>query len=140
MKMEFKNLWKSAMEKWNKKKAAKAAVWFCLLFLLCSMISRGIYTAALPQVKTELPSYINLTHQVKAEGKLIADRENAVYGQEGLRVERIFVEEGERVEQGQNLLQYDLEDLKDIIEKKEIELQKLEIQIDTLRYNQGVEK
>ena len=140
MKMEFKNLWKSAMEKWNKKKAAKASVWFCLLFLLCSMISRGIYTAALPQVKTELPSYINLTHQVKAEGKLIADRENAVYGQEGLRVERIFVEEGERVEQGQNLLQYDLEDLKDIIEKKEIELQKLEIQIDTLRYNQGVEK
>lgn len=140
MKMELEKLWKSLLEKLNKKKAAKAAVWFCVLFLLCSMVSRGIYAAALPRVKTELPSYINLTHQVKAEGKLIADRENAVYGLEGLRVERIFVEEGEKVEQGQNLLQYDLKDLREIIEKKEIELQKLEIQIDTLRYNQGVEK
>lgn len=140
MKTEFDKLWKSAMEKLNKKKAAKAAVWFCVLFLLCSLVSRGIYAAALPRVSTELPSYINLTHQVKAEGKLIADRENAVYGLEGLRVERIFVEEGEKVEQGQSLLQYDLEDLKEIIEKKEIEIKKLEIQIDTLRYNQGVEK
>lgn len=140
MKMEFEKLWKSVLEKLNKKKAAKAAVWFCVLFFLCSMISRGIYAAALPRVRTELPSYINLTHQVKAEGKLIADRENAVHGLDGLRVERIFVEEGEKVEQGQNLLQYDLNDLKEIMEKKEIELQKLEIQIDTLRYNQGVEK
>lgn len=140
MKTEFEKLWKSAMEKLNKKKAAKAAVWFCALFLLCSMVSRGIYAAALPRVKTELPSYISLTHQVQAEGKLIADKENAVYGLNGLRVERIFVEEGEKVEQGQDLLQYDLKDLKEIIEKKEIELQRLEIQIDTLRYNQGVEK
>lgn len=140
MKTEFEKLWKSAMEKLNKKKAAKAAVWFCVLFLLCSMVSRGIYAAALPRVTTELPSYFCLTHQVQAEGKLIADRENAVYGLNGLRVERIFVEEGEKVEQGQNLLQYDLKDLKDIIEKKEIELQKLEIQINTLHYNQGVEK
>ena len=140
MKIEFEKLPKAVFEKINKKKAAKAALWFCVFFLLCSMISRGIYAAALPRVKTELPAYINLTHQVKAEGKLVADKENAVYGLDGLRVERIFVEEGEKVEQGQDLLQYDLEDLKEIIEKKEIELKKLEIQIDTLRYNQGVEK
>lgn len=140
MKTEFEVLWKAVIEKLNQKKAAKAALWFCVLFLVCSLVSRGIYAAALPRVKTELPMYISLTHQVKAEGKLIADRENAVYGLEGLRVERIFVEEGEKVEQGENLLQYDLEDLKEIIEKKEIELQRLEIQIDTLRYNQGVEK
>ena len=68
MKTEFEKLWKAALEKLNKKKAAKAAVWFCVLFLLCSMISRGIYAAALPRVTTELPSYINLTHQVQAEG------------------------------------------------------------------------
>lgn len=140
MKIEIVKLLKTGMEKLNKRKAAKAASWFCVLFLLCSLVSRGIYAAALPRVMTELPSYMNLTHQVKAEGKLIADRENAVYGLEGLRVERIFVEEGEKVEQGQNLLQYDLKDLKEIIEKKEIELQKLNIEIDTLRYNQGVEK
>lgn len=140
MKTEFDKILKSVMEKLNRKKAVKAAVWFGVLFLLCSLISGGIYAAALPRVGTELPSYINLTHQVKAEGKLVADRENAVYGLEGLRVERIFVKEGEKVEQGQELLQYDLEDLGEIIEKKEMELRKLEIQIDTLRYNQNVEK
>ncbi len=140
MKMEFEKLWKAVFEKINKKKAAKAAIWFCVFFLLCSMISRGIYAAALPRVRAELPAYINLTHQVKAEGELVAERENAVYGLDGLRVERIFVEEGEKVELGQDLLKYDLEDLKKIIEKKEIELQKLQIQIDTLHYNEGVEK
>lgn len=134
MKMIMK-FWK---EKVKKKKTAKAAVWFCVIFFLCGLISRGIYGAALPRVETETASYLNLTHQVKAEGKLTAERENAVYGTEGLRVDRIFVEEGEAVEQGQALLQYDLKDLREIIEEKELELQKLQIQIDTYNYNQGL--
>lgn len=134
MKMIMK-FWK---EKVKKKKTAKTAIWFCVIFFLCSLISRGIYGAALPRVETETASYMNLTHQVKAEGKLMAERENAVYGTEGLRVDRIFVEEGEAVELGQAILQYDLEDLREIIEEKELELQKLQIQIDTWNYNQGL--
>lgn len=134
MKMIMK-FWK---EKVEKKKAAKAAVWFCVIFFLCSMISRGIYGAALPKVTTQTASYLNLTHQIKAEGKLTAERENAVYGTQGLRVDQIFVEEGEAVEPGQALWQYDLKDLRKIIEEKELELQKLQIQIDTWNYNQGL--
>lgn len=134
----MKTIMKFWKEKAEKKKAAKAALWFCALFFLCSLISRGIYGAALPKVETETASYLNLTHQVKAEGKLNAVRENAVYGMEGLRVDQIFIEEGEAVEQGQALLQYDLKDLRKIIEEKELELQKLQIQIDTFNYNQGL--
>lgn len=126
-------------EKVEKKKVVKAAAWFCAIFFLCSMISRGIYGAALPRVETETPSYLNLTHQVKAEGKLTAERENSVYGAQGLRVDHIFVEEGETVEQGQTLLQYDLKDLDKIIEEKELELEKVQIQLDTMKFNQGLE-
>lgn len=132
----MKTIVKFWKEKVEKKKAAKAAIGFCVIFFLGSLISRGIYGAALPRVETETPSYLNLTHQVKAEGKLSANRENPVYGMEGLRVDRIFVEEGEWVERGQTLLQYDLKDLSKIIEEKELELLKLQIQLDTLNDNQ----
>lgn len=125
-------------EKVEKKKALKVLAWFCAGLFLCGMISRGMYGAALPRVETEAPSYLNLTHQVKAEGRLKAERENAVYGTEGLRVDQILVQEGETVEQGQNLLQYDLKDLDEIIEERELELEKLQIQLDTLKVNQGI--
>lgn len=125
-------------EKVKRKTMVKAAVCFFTGIFVCGMISRGIYGATLPRVKTEKVSFYNLTHRVLAEGKLEAKRENAVYGTEGLRVDQILVEEGERVETGQTLLQYDQKDLEKIIEKRETELQKLQIQIDTLVYNQDL--
>ena len=125
-------------EKVKRKTMVKAAVCFFAVIFVCGMISRGIYGATLPKVKTETVSFYNLTHRVLVEGKLEAERENAVYGTEGLRVDQILVEEGERIEAGQTLLQYDRKDLEKIIEERETELQKLQIQIDTLVYNQGL--
>ncbi|MCH5281351.1 MAG: hypothetical protein J1E61_07760 [Lachnospiraceae bacterium] len=120
------------------KKAKKAAVILCVLLLAGSLISRGIYTAVLPRVGTERPVYRNLEHQVFGEGRLVANKEVSVYGEDGLRVAYILVKEGQEVEPGTPLLQYDLEDLGELIEEVRLEEERLNIQIETLEYNQGL--
>lgn len=120
------------------KKAKKAAVILCIAFLAGSLISRGIYGAVLPRVGTGQPVYRNLEHQVFGEGRLVANKEVSVYGEDGLRVAYILVREGQEVEPGTPLLQYDLKDLDELIEKTKLEEERLDIQIETLVYNQGL--
>lgn len=120
------------------KKAKKAAVILCIAFLAGSLISRGIYGAVLPRVETGQPVYRNLEHQVFGEGRLVANKEVSVYGEDGLRVAYILIREGQEVEPGTPLLQYDLEDLNELIEETRLKEERLDIQIETLMYNQGL--
>lgn len=120
----------------------KAVKWYTgvfFAFLACFLVSRGIYGALLARVQTETPSYKNLAHQVKGDGVFVAEEKQAVYGEEGLRIGRVFVKEGENVQTGTPLFQYDLDDLKKIMEEKEYELKKLQVQIDTDAYNRSLQ-
>ncbi|MDE6202485.1 MAG: biotin/lipoyl-binding protein, partial [Lachnospiraceae bacterium] len=58
----------------------------------------------------------------------------------GLRVESLMVHVGDRVEEGDVLFQIDLDDLKEIIKEKETEIDKLQLQVNTILENQELAK
>lgn len=127
------------MGKVIRQKGIRWCLVFLFAFLGCFLMARGIYGALLPKVQTETPSYKNLTHQVRSDGVFVAEEKQAVYGEEGLRIGKVFVKEGENIQAGSPLLQYDLNDLKKLVEEKEYELKKLNVQLETESYNRSLQ-
>lgn len=123
-----------------KQKGIKYCVVFTAVFFVCFLVARGIYGALLVTVQTETPSYKNLAHQVNADGVFVAAERKAVYGEPGLRIGKMLVKTGERVQAGAPLFQYDLEDLEKIVEEKEYELKRLEVELETMAYNNSIQE
>ena len=55
-------------------------------------------------------------------------------------MEKLMVHVGDRVEEGDSLFQVDLDDLKEIIEEKQTEINKLQLQVNALLENQELAK
>lgn len=120
------------------KKVLKAAVWFFLVFFVCGLISRGMYGAMLPRVKVDSPDRMYLNHKVEAEGKVVENKKTAVLAETGIRIEAVLVKEGQSVKKDEPLLQLDLKDLENLMENKEIEMEKNRIQIKTMEKNEAL--
>ena len=122
------------------KKVAKAALWFFGIFFLCGLISRGMYGALLPRVSVAHPDNMYLSHQISVDGEIVENKKVAVLAEEGIRIDSILVKEGQSVSQNEPLVQLDLDDLNDLIESKEIEIKKSEIQIQAMEKNEALTK
>ena len=94
---------------------------------LCTLLSKGIYGASLPQVETEKPEKRALGHMVEAEGMVTANREVAVDTVSGLKVNQIYVNLGDSVSANTLLFDVDQEDLKEKISEQEFAIKKLEM-------------
>ncbi|MDE5748445.1 MAG: hypothetical protein K2I21_12835, partial [Acetatifactor sp.] len=107
----------------------KTVVTVFLLFLaimgICSLVTKGIYTATLPRVTTTVPRDMSLYHSVSATGAVETGQEYGVYAPFGLRVAAIAVQKGDSFSEGDELLQLDVEDLERILAGKELERQRL---------------
>lgn len=119
-------------------KVLKAATGFFLVFFVCGLISRGMYGAMLPRVKVERPERMYLNHKVEAEGKVVENKKTAVLAETGIRIEAVLVKEGQSVKKDEPLVQLDLKDLENLIEKQEIEMEKNRIQIKTMEKNEAL--
>ncbi len=122
-------------------KNRKIIIGFCffLLFMwLCTVISKSIYATKLPIVTVSSPEQKYIEHIVKAEGIVEAGNKNPVTVLGGLRVENLMVHEGDKVAEGDLLFTIDMEDLEEIISKKQTEIAKLQLQIDTILQNQEI--
>lgn len=129
------------MEEFKKKKKIVTAFGIFLIFMfVCTIISKGVYTSGLPQIETRVPESTSILHSVLAEGSVRQGKETAVNILNGLRVEEIFVHEGENVNVGDALLSVDMQDLKGQIREMERSLSKLEMQIKNLQTNEENEK
>lgn len=121
-------------------KVAKAALWFFGIFFLCGLVSRGMYGALLPRVSVAHPDNIYLSHQISVDGEIVENKKVAVLAEEGIRIDSILVKEGQSVSLNEPLVQLDLDDLNDLIESKEIEIKKSEIQIQAMEKNEALTK
>ena len=111
-----------------------AAMW------LCTVISKSIYASRLPIVSTESIESKYVEHVVKVDGIVVAGEKNPVTTLSGLRVEKLMVQTGDRVEEGETLFTVDMEDLDSIMEEKQTSIAKIETQIDTILANQELEE
>lgn len=123
-----------------KKKIVAGFILFLGFMWMCTLISKNIYTTKLPVVSTTVFEEKYIEHKVEVEGIVIEGGKQAVTTLGGLRVESLAVHTGDRVEEGDLLFQIDLEDLKKIIKEKQTEIDKLQMQVNSLLENQELAK
>lgn len=109
---------------------------FLVIMFTLTIVSKSIYAYQLPLVETQVAEERYIEHTLEEEGIVIAGGETPVNTQSGLRIQQIFVQTGDKVAAGDVLFQIDMEDLKQIIEKKQSEVAKLDTQIQTLLENE----
>lgn len=108
---------------------------FMVFMLLCTIVSRGIYAGSLARVTTDNAKRMNINHSIDAEGKIEKGMESAVTVLAGIHVEQVYVNTGELVKENDPLLQLDREDLQEQMQAKQVELDKLELEIKDLKSN-----
>ncbi|MDE7224479.1 MAG: hypothetical protein K2O34_11975, partial [Acetatifactor sp.] len=113
----------------KKRKAVIAGfIIFLLLMGICSLVTKGIYTARLPRVTATTAREMSLYHPVSAMGAVETGQEYGVYAPSGLRVAAIACQKGDSFQTGDALLQLDVEDLERILAGKELEQQRQQLQ------------
>lgn len=108
---------------------------FLGLMWLCTLISKSIYASGLPQVLTAAPEKRSIEHKVETDGIVRQGSDVAIHTEEGLRVEKIFIREGDEVEKGTELFQVEMEDLKEKIAEKELAIAKLKYEMSDVQKN-----
>lgn len=129
----------------RKEKTKKARIFrwfgvFLAVMAVCGMISRGIYAMRLARVETGTAAMQGLTHTITGTGTIAGGREHPVHVKEGLRIEEVCAEVGERVEKGTVLLRLDMEELKKQLETAEKTLKEEQVRLSDLQKNQAQAK
>ena len=127
------------MEMWKKQK--KIGVAFCIflsLMLLCTLISRAVYAAKLPQITTKKPERTFLMHAVEAEGLVQQGMEYAVNALSGLRCRTVHAHVGDRITTETLLFEIDMSDLEEQIREQEMTIKKLSLTIQEQEQNKGL--
>ena len=127
---EEKLLSRRRMEKW-----IKIFLAFLAFVWLSTIISKSIYVSGLPRVRTDTASKKYVEHVVRTDGIVTAGGEIAVNTQAGLRVDKIFVQQGDEVQAGDVLFTIDTADLAELVSAKETELSKLECNLSDWQVN-----
>ena len=124
------------MESNRKKKIIVGFFVFLGLMWLCTVVSKSIYASELPIVSTESIEKKYVEHTVQADGIVVAGDKNSVTALSGLRIDKLAVQVGDQVEEGDVLFTIDMDDLTDIIDEKQTAVSKLQTQINTLVQNE----
>lgn len=117
------------------KRIGAGLIVFMVFMWLCTLISKSIYASKLPLVSTCGIDARYIEHVVEAEGIVEAGSKLPVTALGGLRVVEVFVQTGDRVEEGALLFTVDLEDMKEIMAEQELASRKIRLQIDTILHN-----
>ncbi len=118
------------MEKW-----IKIFLIFLAFVWLCTIISKSIYVSGLPLVKTDTATKKYVEHIVETDGIVTAGGEVAVNTQAGLRVDKIYVRQGDAVKAGDILFAIDTADIAELISAKETELSKIQCNLSDFQVN-----
>lgn len=120
----------------RKRKIIAGFLIFLVFMWLCTVISKSIYASRLPVVTTVRTEQKYIEHIVEAEGIVIAGDKNPITALSGLRIEKVMVQVGDRVEEGDVLFTIDMEDLEAIMDEKQVQISKLQLQINTILQNE----
>ena len=119
------------MEDKRKKKIVTGFMVFLAAMWLCTVISKSIYASRLPIVSTESIESKYVEHIVNADGIVVAGEKNPITALGGLRVEKLMVQVGDQVEEGDVLFTIDMEDLDSIMGEKQNAIARIQTQVDS---------
>lgn len=122
----------------KRKRFIKWLGFFFGAMLVLGALSRAADSVNTAQVRVKTMQNYVISHTVRGNGKVEGTRELAVFAQEGQRVEQVLVQEGQSVKKGDILLKLSKEILEESIEKKEGELEELNLQARDLKSAEDV--
>lgn len=123
----------------NRDRYVKGFAIFLVFMLCCTVISRGIYANQMPQVETGWAERTSITHIIEVMGSVTAVKENAIVVPAGMRVEEIYVREGQDVKEGTVLFRLDMDYLTEQIEELENQITLAKQQLKEINSNQSIE-
>ena len=115
--------------------AIKALGGFLIIMVALTGLSRSADAITTPQVIAERPKGGRIDQKVEVSGTLKARDEESMEVGEGLLVKNVFVQEGERVQKGDVLLELDAKEIKEKLETAEDDLKKLQLRLEQLGLN-----
>lgn len=119
-----------------RKKRILAGFFAFLAFMwLCTIISKSIYASRLPVVTTEQIEQKFVEHTVEVEGIVVAGDKNPITALSGLRVDKLLVQAGDKIEEGDVLFTVDMDDLAAVMEEKQAQIAKMQVEINTIKEN-----
>jgi len=93
------------------KKAVKYLFAFLFIMVMCTMLSRAADSMTIPRVKTDTPKTRTIVDEVKAQGRVLKNREEKISTIEGLKVDYVNVSIGSSIKVGDSLVELDITDL-----------------------------
>ena len=119
----------------RKKKIVIGFLIFIAFMWLCTVISKSIYASRLPIISVAQIDQKYIEHIVEVEGIVIAGDKLPVTALGGLRIDKVMVQVGDRIEEGDVLFTVDMEDLNLIMEEKQAQIAKLQAQVNAIVQN-----
>lgn len=115
-------------QKNNKKVLIQISVIILIILLLCTFLSKSIYNMSLPYVEVINPAGEKLSVSSNATGEVMVDSHKICYNVP-LKITEVYVKENDEVKSGDALFKVDSKEFEINIQKKELEIQKLEDQL-----------
>ncbi len=110
---------------------------FLALLLVLTLVARGTAGAALPAVEVIKAQSGEITQSVTASGSVKTAGELVLPLPDGLLVEKALVKNGQRVQKGEGLVQFDLADLEEALLREEASLGEMQAKWNSLQHNQA---
>lgn len=108
--------------------ALKALVGFLVIMIALTALSRFADSIIIPKVTVTNAKSGRVKHTSEFAGTIVTKEDVEIEAKEGLTIEEIFVEEGQQVNQGEQLIKLDVEELESQIKSIEVDLAKMKIQ------------
>jgi len=114
-------------------RALRGLALFLAVMVCCTIISRAADSMTIALVRVASPQRQTIRHTVTATGTLEAVERIPVIAEENSLVERLLVEEGDMVQEGDLLFVLDTTELQRQMDQKRLELQRLQLQLSAQR-------
>ncbi len=113
----------------------KMPVFIFLIFLiiLAAIIFFRLTNAKVKTVETVNVKKSVIIDYIKATGRIESVNESIIYSKENIIIEKILVEEGEKVKKGQELLQADITEKMNAVKRARLKLEQAKIAINSAR-------
>lgn len=101
---------------------------FLAFMIVFTVLSRAADSVSVAQVSVKKPEKGKIEHIVSGTGKVVQNREQAVYTEPNQIVKTIYIEEGQQVQEGDLLFELELDSLKEQILKMKQDMKIADLQ------------
>lgn len=113
----------------RQKKIGKALGIFFVIMLIFTVLSRAADSVNVVQVQVKTVQNQMISHKVTGTGKVVGTKEQAVFAEENLKVEQVFIQEGQSVKKGDLLFKLSMDSIQKAWKEKVNEMEELNLKI-----------